>query len=182
MLTQKADEYAGSSMEVEMLCMAATVYGRQLKNMEKLKEYADRVASINPGEPKLNSLYQMVDIKYDPNQYTDKFNPEIMELYQNKETQPEEEIVVEDKTPEVSIAPNPANPRTTIRYSLPEASNIRLDVYSINGQKVSTLVNGFTPAGNYNVIFDGSRFGSGIYLYRFNTDNYIKTGKILMLK
>ncbi len=59
LLTQKADEYKGSYMEVEMLTRAAMVYGRQMKNKDKVKEYADRVAIINPGEPILDSLYRL---------------------------------------------------------------------------------------------------------------------------
>ena len=78
--------------------------------------------------------------------------------------------------------PNPFNPTTTISYSLPEASYVQLDVYSITGQKVTTLVNGFTPAGNHNVIFDGSHFGSGIYIYRFQAEGFRKTGEMLMVR
>ncbi len=100
----------------------------------------------------------------------------------------DEKILPKEENPEeiaeygVSIAPNPANPRTTISYSLPKASHVSLDIYSITGQKVATLVNSFIPAGNYNVLFDGSHFGSGIYFYRFQADNFRKTGKMLMLK
>ena len=65
---------------------------------------------------------------------------------------------------------------------LPKASQVKLDIYSITGQKVAALVNDFIPAGNHNVIFDGSRIGSGIYLYRFKAENFNKTGKILIIK
>ena len=103
---------------------------------------------------------------------------------QNKanETLPEEENTEVISEYGISISPNPANPRTMIYYSLPEASLVKLDIYSITGQKINTLVNGFVPAGNHNVIFDGSRIGSGIYLYRFKAENFNKTGKILIVK
>ena len=63
----------------------------------------------------------------------------------------------------------------------PKSSTPKVE-YSITGQKVATLVNSFTPAGYHNVIFDGSRFGSGIYLYSFQAEGFRKTGKIMMVK
>jgi len=169
-------------MEVEMLSRAAMVYGGSMNNKEKAKEYADRVAIINPGEPILDSLYRLACIKYDPTQYKDKFSPEFVDSEQTEKNLPKEENTEEIAKYGVSVAPNPANPKTTIFYSIPEVSNVRLDVYSINGQKVTTLVNGFSPAGKHAVIFDGSYFGSGIYLYKFQTEGFSKTGKILMIK
>ena len=182
LLTQKANEYKGTHMEVEMLSRAAMVYGISLKNIEKAKEYADRVASINPGEPMLDSIYRLTGMKYDPTLFEDKFSTEFEDSKHNEEKLLEEENIISNEEPIVSIAPNPANPRATIQYTLPEASFVKIEVYSITGQRIKTLVNNFSLAGNYNVIFDGSRFGSGIYLYRFQTDNFRKTGKILILK
>ncbi len=64
--------------------------------------------------------------------------------------------------------PNPFNPVTTIRYALPEASAVVLDVYSLSGQKVVRLQNGVQQAGNHAALFDGANLASGIYLYRFS--------------
>jgi len=67
--------------------------------------------------------------------------------------------------------PNPFNPTTTIRFSLPEAGAVRLVIYSTNGQVVRTLVDGRAAAGTHTVRWDGrddagQLAASGVYLYR----------------
>jgi len=86
------------------------------------------------------------------------------------------------KETEVSIAPNPANPRTTISYSLPEASNVRLDVYSISGQKVTTLIDDMKSPGIHTVKFNGSNIATGVYLFKFESNKFRKTGRLLLIK
>jgi len=78
--------------------------------------------------------------------------------------------------------PNPFNPRTTIRYELPEPSDVKLVVYGILGQAVSTLVNEKKPAGTYTVQFDGSGLTSGVYFYRLQAGNFIQTKKFTLIK
>jgi hypothetical protein len=79
-------------------------------------------------------------------------------------------------------SPNPANPMTTVTYSISSSSKVKLDIYSISGQKVATLVDGRISAGVRAVKFDGSRYGSGLYFFRFASDKFTKTGKMLILK
>ncbi|RMF58697.1 MAG: T9SS C-terminal target domain-containing protein [Calditrichaeota bacterium] len=67
--------------------------------------------------------------------------------------------------------PNPFNPATTIRYQLPERSDVRLEIYDVLGQKIRTLVAHQQEAGSYSVKWDGrSETGasvtSGVYFYR----------------
>ena len=57
-----------------------------------------------------------------------------------------------------------------------------LTIYSITGQKVETLVDGFMSAGTHYVPFDGSNFGSGIYFYRFESKGFTKTGRMMIVK
>jgi len=78
--------------------------------------------------------------------------------------------------------PNPFNPSTTISFSIPEQSYITLSVYDITGQKVATLIDKPMSAGSHSVIFDGSDFGSGVYLYRLESKGFSKIGKMLLLK
>jgi hypothetical protein len=67
---------------------------------------------------------------------------------------------------ELASYPNPFNPLTTIRFSLPHASHVKLTVYNTLGERVSTLVDEEKAAGVHNVRFDASSLASGVYLYR----------------
>ena len=83
--------------------------------------------------------------------------------------------------------PNPFNPDTAIRFSLPAPEAVELAVYNVAGQRVATLVQGLRQAGVYTVQWDGRddggrRLASGVYLYRLRTDSREQTQKLLMLK
>ena len=83
--------------------------------------------------------------------------------------------------------PNPFNPITTIEYSLPERSLVRIDIYNVLGQKIRTLVDREESAGSYTITWDGTTSGgepaaTGVYLYRFQAGDHIETKKMLLLK
>ena len=78
--------------------------------------------------------------------------------------------------------PNLFNPITTISFSLPEASQVILRVYDVQGQVVARLVNGWQDAGSHNVAFDGTNLASGIYVYRLTAGGFNATGKLILLK
>ena len=78
--------------------------------------------------------------------------------------------------------PNPFNPATQISFHLPVAGQVILEVFNINGQKVTTLLNGKLESGFHSVAFDGSTVASGIYFYRLTSGEYIETKKMLLLK
>jgi hypothetical protein len=79
-------------------------------------------------------------------------------------------------------APNPFNLVTAIAYNLPQASRVTLTVYTITGQKVATMVSGHQEAGHYKVAWDGSGFGTGIYLYRLEAGRFAEAKCMLFLK
>lgn len=78
--------------------------------------------------------------------------------------------------------PNPFNPSTRIKYSVPQSSNVELKVFDILGNEVATLVNEEQSAGNYKVNFDAAGLSSGMYFYKLQTDNFVETKKMLLLK
>jgi hypothetical protein len=78
--------------------------------------------------------------------------------------------------------PNPFNPVTTIAYSLPAETEVRLTVYNMVGQKVATLVDGSVSAGSHTVQFDASSLTSGIYIYRLQTADKTFTRKLTFIK
>ncbi len=83
--------------------------------------------------------------------------------------------------------PNPFNPYTTIRYEIREAGRARLDVFNTLGQKIRTLVNENQKAGRYSVVWDskddqGKDMASGLYLYRIEAGDFVKTRKMILIR
>ncbi|MBW6514552.1 MAG: T9SS type A sorting domain-containing protein [Candidatus Syntrophosphaera sp.] len=96
-------------------------------------------------------------------------------------------IPVQEQVHLLQNYPNPFNPSTTISYSLPRASEIRLSVYNLKGQLVRTLVDGLKPSGAHQIVWDGEdRLGnsvsSGVYFIRLQSEGKVLTHKALMLK
>jgi len=78
--------------------------------------------------------------------------------------------------------PNPFNPSTTIKYSIPENGHVKLAVFNMLGEEVSTLVNGQFEAGFYETNFDASNLPSGAYIYRLEAPGSVQIKKMLLLK
>ncbi|MCK4979203.1 MAG: T9SS type A sorting domain-containing protein, partial [Candidatus Delongbacteria bacterium] len=84
--------------------------------------------------------------------------------------------------------PNPFNPETVISFSILEGSaNTEISIYNIKGQMVRTLLNTKLPSGFHTIIWDGksdagSLVTSGIYFYKMQNADYIRTRKMILLK
>ncbi len=83
--------------------------------------------------------------------------------------------------------PNPGNPSTEVRFDLAAAGDVRLDVYSLLGQKVRTLESGALPAGTHVRHWDlgddnGSPVASGMYLCTLRGPSIVSTIKILVIR
>lgn len=78
--------------------------------------------------------------------------------------------------------PNPFNPTTTIRFSLPEVSFVTLKVYDVLGREITELINEVKPSGEYEVEFDGTGLSSGTYIYRLTAGKYSAVGKMALMK
>ncbi len=78
--------------------------------------------------------------------------------------------------------PNPFNPTTTINYSLPLDSRVTINIYSITGELVRSLVNEDKSAGSYSVELNASDLASGTYFYRLIANDFVQTKKMLLIK
>jgi hypothetical protein len=78
--------------------------------------------------------------------------------------------------------PNPFNPTTNIDFTLAKASDVKLSVFNMLGQKVATLVNTHMGAGQQSVLFDASKLSSGIYFYRLDAGDFLLVKKMMFLK
>ena len=78
--------------------------------------------------------------------------------------------------------PNPFNPSTTIKYSIPQSDKVSIKVYDILGSEVSVLTNEYKTAGTYSVEFNASQFASGVYFYQIRSGNFVETKKMVLLK
>jgi hypothetical protein len=78
--------------------------------------------------------------------------------------------------------PNPCNPTTMIRYSLPHRCHVTVRVYDILGKEVATLVEGIQPAGQHDVKWDVTNVPSGIYVYSLEAGSLHRTQKLIVAK
>jgi hypothetical protein len=65
---------------------------------------------------------------------------------------------------------------------VPKASNVKLAVFNLLGQKVATLTDKFMEAGVYTIKFDAAQFASGVYFYRLEAGKFISQKKMLLLR
>ena len=78
--------------------------------------------------------------------------------------------------------PNPFNPTTKIKYSIPVDGNVTLKVYNSIGQLVKTLINSNHKAGSYTKIFNGKDLCSGVYFYKLEAGNFKDVKKMFLCK
>jgi hypothetical protein len=83
--------------------------------------------------------------------------------------------------------PNPFNPNTTIKFGLPQKTDVVLSIYDVTGRLVRTLINRELPAGRYKFVWDGKDEGgsdvrSGVYLYQLETSNFRETKQMTVIR
>jgi hypothetical protein len=78
--------------------------------------------------------------------------------------------------------PNPFNPSTVIRFSLPHIEQAKLTIYDVTGRQVKVLTNEVLNAGEHRVTFDGSTLSSGVYFARLESGYRMQTEKLVLIK
>jgi hypothetical protein len=77
--------------------------------------------------------------------------------------------------------PNPFNPKTRLRFSLPEAGSVRVSVHDLAGRRVALLEEGWAPAGERVLDWDAQGMSAGLYLYRIESAGLAVSGKVVLL-
>ena len=78
--------------------------------------------------------------------------------------------------------PNPFNPATTIKYSIPHSEKVMLAIYDTMGRVVDILQNGKQESGSYELIFEAQHLANGVYIYRLEAGENIASRKMVLLK
>jgi len=83
--------------------------------------------------------------------------------------------------------PNPFNPSTTLRFSLPADAEVSLSIYDLSGRRIVELISEDMPQGNHEVEWRGKDSGglpvaSGVYFYRLEADDFVDTRKMTLIK
>jgi arabinogalactan endo-1,4-beta-galactosidase len=83
---------------------------------------------------------------------------------------------------DLKIYPNPFNLNTNIEYEVPIASNVSIIIYDTLSKEVTQLVSGFKNAGHYNIVWSAKDIPSGVYFCKMESQNYVETKKIVLIK
>lgn len=78
--------------------------------------------------------------------------------------------------------PNPFNPNTKIKYSVPQLSHIQIKVFDLLGNEIASFLEGEKPLGTYELTWNAGNIPSGVYFYQLRAGNYIETKKMILLK
>ncbi len=118
----------------------------------------------------------------EPQPTYEEISPDNLFHHEFSKIEKEDENTIPQKMMLLQNYPNPFNPVTTIEFRLPQQSDIRIDIYNINGAFVENLYNGNRDAGIYTIQWNASRYPSGIYFVKLNSGDLKLTNKLLLLK
>jgi len=170
-LTNKIISYSSitEDLNCEMKYEKALIYKYNLNDLNQANEIFKEIVDKNPNHILSKFALNELDIKQDN---LGKTTGSLVEVPNN-----------------YSIAnyPNPFNPSTKIKYSLPIDGLVTLKVYDILGNEIATLVNEKKTAGTYEVEFNSNsialnNLASGIYIYKITAGDFVSSKKMILLK
>lgn len=83
--------------------------------------------------------------------------------------------------------PNPFNPSTTISYTLPEESNVTINIYNLLGNRVARIFSSIQPLGTHSIQWNGTdqqgnQVPTGIYFYQLQAGDFVQTKKMVLMR
>jgi hypothetical protein len=82
----------------------------------------------------------------------------------------------------VSCYPNPFQTQTMIRYQIPDDNFVKLEIFNLYGQELTTLVNKKQPAGIYSISFSADMLTDGYYLCRMTAGTHTETTRLVKIE
>ena len=167
-MTVVTRDIMGTMLDVNIMYVSGTDY--------EISPGYSTPTGIEPGE---SAFYEMVTLV--PYEQAASYDYFITYRYSGEQI-----VAVEEETP-VPFAlgqnyPNPFNPDTVISFTLPEASQVRLDIYNLGGQRVETLVDSRLTAGSHAVTLNAAPFASGVYVYLLSNGTSTIQHKMILVK
>ncbi|MGE5457983.1 MAG: choice-of-anchor Q domain-containing protein, partial [Methanococcaceae archaeon] len=139
--------------------------------------------TVSNRESSTNIMLDMIVLSNDPNYVPSDAN---FGLGKGDNTEDGQSAQSNEMTPDKfelgQNFPNPFNPSTVIKYSIPMSTEVSIKIYDILGQEVATLVNGMQMAGTHTINFNGANLASGTYIYSIRTNDFFESKKMLLLK
>ena len=78
--------------------------------------------------------------------------------------------------------PNPFNPATHIQFTIPEQTDVKLQIFDVLGRQVDVLVNKTLPIGHHEILWSPNNLSSGFYFYKLEAGSFMQTRKMILLK
>jgi len=78
--------------------------------------------------------------------------------------------------------PNPFNPITKIRFDIPKNTYVQIRIFDLTGKEIMKLINENLSSGAYEVLWNANNYSSGVYFYRIETESFIETKRMLLVK
>jgi len=160
----------------------------QFTRLAHFEQYSELIGAGNSAQ---SHEYHFVDVQIDPGAIY-HYLLEAIDLDGSSEFYESwvaiESLSIPDNWELSQNYPNPFNPSTTIQFSLPEPGLVSLHIYNMKGELVNTLLNRESYNwGHYQLVWDGrNQYGatvaSGVYFYRMQSDDFIKTRKMTLIR
>ncbi|CAN5561877.1 hypothetical protein BH23BAC1_BH23BAC1_40740 [soil metagenome] len=165
--------------------LAASLHEAQERNFETWQILGKHITRSTPGADKRDTYQKEVD--YLKEFVQNRLNWMDEQLYDESiiGNEPDNEIItgIDSELPGFYLKnySNPFSDKTIISYSLPEGSNVTLELFYMDGRSIQVLVNDYQPANKYSIEFNAQHLADGIYFYRLTAGNKIsKTNKMII--
>ena len=167
--------------QVALMVAKASILQSQ-KKYDEAYEQLERIEEVGP-DNNMTKEYVIYDYKEQKNHLEELI--ELNNLTKSVSNNPntfESNLNIPEEFTLSPAYPNPFNPSTQVPFALPEAAEVRVEVYSITGRLVAVLANTRFEAGRHTLAFNASGLASGVYLVRARLGEQVQTRKITLVK